>query len=160
MKPIKFPKWYLKYAHYILGIIGVIGIAVSQCGCAGTVPPGAYVFKTEASKAVEDAADRFDRLDFQEQEKILTESQQGSTVANLKSYDDKIRKPIITGFVTFQGALGAYSAALSAAAARFKADWIGLGLRLVAAGIELVETLKRLKVNVPFTMPAFLAGVK
>jgi hypothetical protein len=132
--------------------------ALLACGCNGTVPPGAYVFKTQASKAVEDAANRFGRFDTQEQERILHDSAPSVVVADLKNYDETIRKPSLIGFQSFQGALGAYGAALDAAKAGLRADWLGLGFILVKAGIELTETLKRLKVPINFNMPSFLLG--
>lgn len=146
---------WVNRAPWILLVGSAIILGILSCGCANQLQ-GAQVFKTQASKGFSEFVDRFDAWDKAEQEKILVEAPAGQKEAKLREYLANVQAPIRTSITAFSGVMAAYSNALKMAELGMKADWLGLGLKLVQTGAELIDTLKRLKVNVPFQMPSFL----
>lgn len=140
-KPGKFPLLALALLFFV-------------SGCANQLL-GAQVFKTETSKAITEASERFDHYDEARQDKIVADSKPGEVLSNLDAYINQTQLPIRKAFISANGALTAYSAALSMTEKGLKADWLGLGLQLLRSGSELEETIRRSKIALPFKMPKF-----
>lgn len=127
------------------------------CGCSGGLQ-SAQVFRTQAARGLAEFSQHFDAWDRERQERVLAESPTGQKESSLREYIERVQTPVRQGIVAMRGLLAQLSSALAAAERGMKADWVGVALEVVRAGAELVETLRRLGVEVPIDLPNGLAG--
>jgi hypothetical protein len=129
------------------------GMLIAGAGCA-TARASAVGTKHAVSEATAKAAVDFAKYDAEHQLEIVDRAPSREVArADLKAWRIGPQRKILMAFDGVNRSLELLTAALKAADAGAKQDWLGLARAILDAARALTEALKEFDVPVPFTLP-------
>jgi hypothetical protein len=134
-------------------VLAAIGMMLAGSGCA-TARAAAVGTKHAVSEATAKAAVDFAKYDAEHQLEIVDRAPSREVArGELKAWRSGPQKKILMAFDGVNRSLELLTAALKAADAGAKQDWIGLARAILDAARSLTDALKEFEVPVPFTLP-------
>lgn len=135
-------------------VLAAAGMLLAASGCA-TARSAAVGTKHAVSESVAKAAVDFAKYDGEHQLEIVAQAaSRDAARAELQAWRTGPQAKILKAFDGVTRAVELLSAALKAADAGIKQDWVALTVQIVNAAHALTEALKEFGVPVPFTVPA------